>query len=239
MLGCSDVLSPSSVYKTLSGLLTHFRRPVVSPVHQFKMKFCIPKPLVEHLDSIPQGSVIKERGWITTNDLLYVQKKYLRHIPLSILLKGLEPYFDSKPKKRNYSPEFQAQLDKLRLKLEEDEYQQMVNRGKTKLEGDDTYKSPAQVWKEVNSYITNIINVLVTVFAVVWALWTWTSYNPTVFKLHYRVLICFFGGLLALVADVVVLNAFFRKINEAKSKERNKIEIKKVIDTVIIKKKSD
>jgi hypothetical protein len=198
------------------------------------MKYQIPKSLIAHLSTIPQGPTIKERHWITTNDLLYIQKAHLQDIPLSTLLKGLTPYTPTKPTKSSYSAEFQRLLDELKYKLEEQEYQEIIHRGKVK--NDEEYMTPSEVWRQVNSYITNIINVLVTVAAVAWAIWVWTSYNPAVFKLQYRVLLCFFGGLLALIADVVVLNSFFRKLDEAKQKESKKKEIKKIIETVVIKK---
>lgn len=200
------------------------------------MRYQLPRTLLAHLDTLPHGSTIKERQWITTNDLLYIQRAHLSHIPLSTILEGLTPY-SPKPVTRTYTPAFQKQLDALRSKVQEQEYQQIVHRGKTQV--DDDFVSPSQVWKEVNSYITNIINVMVTVLAVVWAVWTWTSYNTEVFKLHYRVLLCLFFGLLALVADVVVLNAFMRKMDEAKTKELRKKEFKKVIETVVIKKAMD
>lgn len=197
------------------------------------MKYQLPPALTQHLDSLPHGATIRDRQWITTNDLLYIHKTHLKHIPLSTLLRGLSPYSGPKNTTPKYTPQFQAQLDKLRLQLEEEEYQQIVNRGKTKI--DDDYMTPAQITKQINSYITNIVNVFVTVGATVWATWHWTGNNPIMFPLHYRVLLCLFFGLLLLVADVVVLNSFFRKIDEAKQVEKRKKVVTKIADMVVIR----
>ncbi|CDR37042.1 CYFA0S01e06722g1_1 [Cyberlindnera fabianii] len=195
-------------------------------------KFKLTPTLRDNLKGLPHSKTILERQWITTNDILYLHKKHLPHIPLSKLLKGLDVYNPPKATPK-YTPEFQKQLDKLRLQNEENEYQELVNRGKVKL--DEDYVSPADMAREIRSQITTMVNIIISVLSVVYAIWYWTS-NEAVFKLHYRVLLCLFFGILVLVAEVVVFNSYLRKMDEAKTTERKKREIKKVIESVIIKK---
>lgn len=191
-------------------------------------KYHITPFLESHLSQILHSETIKSRGWITTNDLIYISQHY--KLPLNKLIKGLSPYFEPPVPKRQYTPEFQSQLNKLQKKLDEEEYQELINRGKYKL--DEDYISPSEFAKEVKSQITTIVNILVSVLSVVYAIWYWTDNYQ--FNQAYRVLLCLFFGILILVAEVVVFNSYIRKIDEAKIKERKKKEVKKIIDTVII-----
>lgn len=191
-------------------------------------KYQITPFLESHLSQINHSETIKSRGWITTNDLIYISQHH--KFALTKLLKGLKPYNEPIKPKRQYTPEFQAQLNQLQRKLDEQEYQELINRGKYKL--DEDYISPSEFAKEVKSQITTIINILVSVLSVVYAIWYWTDNYQ--FNQAYRVLLCLFFGILVLVAEVVVFNSYIRKIDEAKTKEQKKKEVKKIIDTVII-----
>lgn len=190
-------------------------------------KYHITPYLESHLSIVDRSETIKSRGWITTNDLVYISQQY--KLSLVQLTRGLKVYTPPASKK-HYTPEFQSQLDQLRVRLEEQEYQDLINRGKYKL--DEDYVSPSEFAKEVKNQITTIVNILVSVVSVVYAIWYWTDNYQ--FNAGYRVLLCLFFGILVLVAEVVVFNAYIRKIDEARVKESKKKEIKKVIDTVII-----
>jgi len=191
-------------------------------------KFCIPSQLNPHLSKIPHSETIKSRGWITTNDLIYISQQY--NISLSSLTRNLKVYIPPPTPKRQYTPEFQAQLNKLHSQLEEKQYQELINKGKYNI--DDEYISPSDFAKEVKNQLTTIVNILVSVCSVVYAIWYWTDNYQ--FNQAYRVLLCLFFGILVLIAEVVVFNAYLRKIEEAKLKEQKKKEVKRVIDTVII-----
>ncbi|CCH46006.1 Vacuolar ATPase assembly integral membrane protein VPH2 [Wickerhamomyces ciferrii] len=191
-------------------------------------KFQIPKYLKDHIKDIPHGSTILKRNWITTNDLIYISQNH--NLPLTKLTNGLTPYIPP-PKTSSYTPEFQSQLNKLKYQLEEQEYQNLINKGHV----DNDYQTPNEMAKELKNQLTTILNIFVSVCSVVYAIWYWTKnyqFNPA-----YRVLICLFFGILILVAEVVVFNSYLRKIENAKLKEANKIEKKTIIDTIIIKPK--
>lgn len=138
----------------------------------------------------------------------------------------------SKPK----SPEFLRSMEMLRLQAKEEEYQRLVNPSPQvntlyEQKFDDRELTPAQAHKELKSQLTTIVNILISVASVVYAVWYWADSS---WKLQdsYRILLCLFFGILVLVAEVVVYMGYLNKIEEAKIKERKKKEVKKVITSI-------
>lgn len=132
--------------------------------------------------------------------------------------------------------EFLKSMELLRLKASEEEYRQLIKPKQeftTLYDEEDENFNPAQAHKEVKSHITTIFNILISVASVVYAIWYWTDSSWKI-KDSYRVLLCLFFGLLILVAEVVVYMSYLNKIDEAKIKERNKKEVKKVIRSVTL-----
>lgn len=131
--------------------------------------------------------------------------------------------------------EFLKSMELLKLKAKEEEYRRLVQPklAYTTLyqdDGDDDF-NPVKAHKETKSHITTIFNILISVGSVVYAIWYWTDSSWKI-RDSYRVLLCVFFGLLILVAEVVVYLSYLNKIEEAKIKERNKKEVKRVIRTV-------
>lgn len=189
-------------------------------------KYCIPEIIKDKLPTLPNGHVILERQWITTNDLIYIQQNYL-DIPLSDLTSNLKFYV--KTKEIKYDPRFKKQLDELKAKVDEHEYQSMLNKNYC---DDKDFISPAEMSKEVKNHITTIFNVLLSVVSVAYAVWYWSN-SSGYFSLSTRVLMSLFFALLTLIAEVVMFNAFNRRVEEAKDKERKKKEIKKVVERIL------
>lgn len=138
---------------------------------------------------------------------------------------------ESKPKTREYT----RLMERLRLEAKEKEYKQL---SQPKVDYDMLYEptgeepmTPAQMNKELKNYVTTIINILLSVVSVAYAIWYWTD---TSWKLEtsYRVLLSLFFGLVVLVAEVVVYLGYLNKIEEARKAERKKKEVKKVIKTI-------
>lgn len=172
-----------------------------------------------------------ERKWLTTNDLIFILKSSNKSLAD---IKPLRFYKEPLPEKPGYTPEFQKQLDEIRLRLQEEEYKQLINNNKNKF-GSISDDSPAPTFadinKEIKNQVTTIFNILLSVCSVVYAIWYWTqNYN----SLSTRVLMCLFFGLLVLVAEVVVFNSYLRKVDLAKKVERNKKEIKQIVETIVI-----
>lgn len=133
------------------------------------------------------------------------------------------------------SKEFIASMEKLRREAKEQEYQKLVrpteqyetlydNLGQESI-------TPAAASKELKSQITTIVNVLVSVVSVMYAVWYWTDSSMKL-QDSWRVLLSLFFGILVLVAEVVVYMGYLNRIEDAKVRERKKREVKKVVTTL-------
>ncbi|AJS39960.1 Vph2p [Saccharomyces cerevisiae YJM1083] len=180
-----------------------------------------------------------KRHAIPMQSLLFYVKEYRKDsdLPCSIkeLLKPLE--FEFKPKAvrgSHYSEDFKKNLEFLKYQEQELEYQSMVKRSKSvfSLQEDDEL-TPSQINKQIKEQVTTVFNVLVSVISVVVAIWYWTG-SSTNFPVHVRLLLCLFFGILVLVADVVVYNSYLKKLEEAKLKEKTKVEKKKVLSKITL-----
>ena len=174
-----------------------------------------------------------KRHAIPMQSLLFYVKEYRKDSDLQCsikeLLKPLE--FEFKPKAvrgSHYSEDFKKNLEFLKYQEQELEYQSMVKRSKSvfSLQEEDEL-TPSQINKQIKEQVTTVFNVLVSVISVVVAIWYWTG-SSTNFPIHVRLLLCLFFGILVLVADVVVYNSYLKKLEEAKVKEKTKVEKKKV-----------
>lgn len=176
--------------------------------------------------------------YISHQNLVLFYKDYKPTPTLIALIRSTKLYTpnlnvsnESRPK----SKEFMKSMEQLRLKEKEEEYQKLV---RPKQEFNTLYDNsleetitPAQAHKELKSQLTTIVNILISVGSVVYAIWYWTDSSM---KLQdgYRILLCLFFGILVLVAEVVVYMSYLSKIEEAKFKERNTLEIKKLVKTI-------
>ena len=180
-----------------------------------------------------------KRHAIPMQSLLFYVKEYRKDsdLPCSIkeLLRPLE--FEFKPKAvrgSHYSEDFKKNLEFLKYQEQELEYQSMVKRSKSvfSLQEEDEL-TPSQINKQIKEQVTTVFNVLVSVISVVVAIWYWTG-SSTNFPIHVRLLLCLFFGILVLVADVVVYNSYLKKLEEAKVKEKTKVEKKKVLSKITL-----
>ncbi|KAK9463845.1 endoplasmic reticulum-based factor for assembly of V-ATPase-domain-containing protein [Lipomyces oligophaga] len=146
-------------------------------------------------------------------------KKY----SLRNLLVGSGIYFPPKPIKK-VDPEYEARMQKLRVRYEEQEYQAMIA---------DTAPALATPFfeqmdsKEVKNQISVVINVLFSVVSVGYAVWTWGGANLSTGK---RLLLSLFGALIVLVAEVTLYIGYLQRIDDARQLERRKKEVKTIIN---------
>ncbi|ODQ81832.1 hypothetical protein BABINDRAFT_32012 [Babjeviella inositovora NRRL Y-12698] len=178
---------------------------------------------------------LKTKDYITHSELFEFYKSQSPTPAFADLLKSTSVYKPAKiveevPKTKEYL----KTMRQLRLRKEEEDYQRLVNPHVSTYDQnslrEDAPLTPAQATKELKSQITTIINILLSVGSVVYAIWYWTN---TSWKLNdaYRVLLCLFFGILVLVAEVVVFNGYLTKIDDAKKTERRKKEVKSVVET--------
>ncbi|KAG7730076.1 hypothetical protein KL933_001156 [Ogataea haglerorum] len=170
---------------------------------------------------------LRERGWISHNDLVCLIKS-----TDLVLIKDLSPYFDPPPQTPK-SPDFLKQMEKLKAQQEELEYQRLVG----SLPGQHGRPSVLQEAKEVKHQLTTIVNVLISVVSVAYAVWYWTG-SVNLFNDATRVLLALFAAILVLVAEVVVFGGYLRRVDEAKQRERKKKEVRKVVHSVTFTKKT-
>lgn len=202
---------------------------------QFKITESLKKKLIgipkDELDSIKDNEYIDHKQLIEiykkykpTNSLLELVKTSKMHIPNKNIV-------ESKPK----SKEFIQLMERLRREQKEKEYKKLVS-PKQQFEtlydnSNEEIITPSQMNKELKSNLTTIVNILISVGSVVYAIWYWTE-SSWGLPNSYRVLLCLFFGILVLVAEVVVYMGYINKIEDARTKEQNKKEVKKVIKTL-------
>ena len=141
-------------------------------------------------------------------------------------------YKETKVPGANYTKQFKQRLEYLKLKQDEDMYQDMIRKSNLRT-SDEDWVSPAQINKQIKEQITTVFNIIVSVLSVVVAIWYWTNSSMNASP-QYRILLCLFFGILVLIAEVVVYNSYLRKIDEAKDKEKTIEEKKKVIKNMVI-----
>ncbi|SCW04551.1 LAFE_0H16028g1_1 [Lachancea fermentati] len=190
--------------------------------------------LLKNLEGSSQAEEIIEKGSISMKTLIALHQEEWKTQSMKELLTPLEFQFKPKEEKRaNYTPEFREQLHRLKLLQDESEYQEMIKRDGIAAPRSDHEPTLAQMNKQVREQVTTVINVLISVGSVVWAIWYWTGSSSRM-QIHNRVLLCLFFGILVLVAEVVVYNSYLRKIEEARLRERKKKEKKKVVKKLML-----
>lgn len=147
----------------------------------------------------------------------------------------------------HYTPQFRSELRRLELIQKEQEYQGLIRKvdhlgiitpsGPRVAAPEDTEK-PSQLAKEIKEQISAVFNVGVTVFSAIWALWYWSGSSAS-FPDYLRVLLCLTGGIVVLIADIALYAGYKRKITEAKMRERQRKQVKRIINTISINKKED
>lgn len=114
-------------------------------------------------------------------------------------------------------------MNRLRIRLQEQEYQDMIASTVPEL-ATPFYESFDK--KELKNQLSVIINVLFSVVSVGFAVWTWAGSSLTTGK---RLLLSLFASFVVLIAEVTLYMGYLQRIEEAQKEERLKKEIKTVI----------
>lgn len=133
--------------------------------------------------------------------------------------------FKARPK----TAEYHALMENLREQQQEKEYRQLIGQP---TDGSTTLPSIGQEAKVVKEQLTTVFNILISAASVVAALWYWTKTGN--WKDSTRTLLCIFGGLLTLVAEVVVYLGYIRRVNEARLTEQQLKEVSYVVSSEVI-----
>ncbi|KAK9375696.1 endoplasmic reticulum-based factor for assembly of V-ATPase-domain-containing protein [Lipomyces chichibuensis] len=141
------------------------------------------------------------------------------------LLSGTQIYIPPKPEKKT-DPEYDARMNRLRARLQEQEYQEMIASAVPELSS--SFLEPFEK-KEIKQQISVIINIMFSVVSVAFAMWTWGGSSLTTGK---RLLLSMLAGLVVLLAEVTLYMGYIQRIDDARKKEKRTKEVKEVIRRV-------
>lgn len=186
---------------------------------------------------------------ISRSKLLILAKKY--HTSIWELVRGCEPYVTQDTKRAEFlarpkTEEYTQLMKKLREEQQEKEYQELIQShvthattrstlapiGTNGNSNTNTNTNFAHEAKIVKEQLTTVVNIVITAASVVAALWYWTGNGR--WNESWRVLLCVFGGLLTLIAEVVVYLGYIRRVNEARSQEQQLKEKTYIISSEVI-----
>ncbi|KAK6455460.1 endoplasmic reticulum-based factor for assembly of V-ATPase-domain-containing protein [Scheffersomyces xylosifermentans] len=200
--------------------------------------------ITPQLESILKASTLNQdtkdrvlaKKYISHTDLINFYKIHKPTATFIDLVKLTSMHIPNKNEKLEDYPKskhFIKSMEKLRLQEKEKEYRRLVNPNpeySTLYEEsyEDVPITPAQAHKELKAQMTTIVNILISVASVVYAIWYWTA-SSWGLQDSYRILLCIFFGLLVLVAEVVVYMGYLNKVEQARITERKKKEVKKVV----------
>ncbi|KAK9367245.1 endoplasmic reticulum-based factor for assembly of V-ATPase-domain-containing protein [Lipomyces kononenkoae] len=143
----------------------------------------------------------------------------------SKLLTGTQIYIPPKPEKKT-DPEYEARMKRLRARLQEQEYQEMIASAVPELSS--SFLEPFEK-KEFKQQISVIINVMFSVVSVGFAVWTWGGSG---LGTGQRLLLSMFAALVVLVAEVTLYLGYLQRIDDARKNEKRTKEVKEVIRSV-------
>ncbi|KAM3414091.1 ATP-dependent RNA helicase chl1 [Cercospora zeina] len=169
---------------------------------------------------------------------------------LDTLLKGANVYQPPPPPKPEPSDGYKRLMKRLREEEEQRQYERMINpavRPETfsqRFPNATTSFGPMAspiaeeidevTYADVNRQLVLIINVLVSIICTSVAVWM----AARRWSVPQRMALAFFSSTLVAVAEVVIYMGYIRRIKEAKTKERKKVEKKEILDTWVIDAKS-
>ncbi|KAF2213686.1 hypothetical protein CERZMDRAFT_39558 [Cercospora zeae-maydis SCOH1-5] len=204
----------------------------------------------EKLSTVEIGSPIEH------HELVEVSRFLVQNVPmaaeaaqewrLDTLLKGANVYQPPPPPKPEPSDEYKRLMKRLREEEEQRQYERMINspaRPETfsqRFPNATTSFGPTGssiadeidevTYADVNRQMVLIINVLVSIICTSVAVWM----AARRWSVPQRMALAFFSSTLVAVAEVVIYMGYIRRIKEAKTKERTKVEKKEILDTWVI-----
>jgi len=196
------------------------------------------------LDSPKEGDPISHAQLIHITKFLRTKNEVVH---LDQLLKGSTIYQPPKAGSGPKSSEYEQLMARLRKEEEARSYDRMLNPTSLHHQNNDfahilnqnkniaASQDDDLTYKEVNRQVSVIFNVLVTVICCGIAIWiaarSWSA--PP------RLALAMTGSLIVGIAEVVVYTGYLRRVNEAKSREKKKKEVKTVRDSWVIEPKKD
>ncbi|AGO10435.1 AaceriABL021Cp [[Ashbya] aceris (nom. inval.)] len=167
--------------------------------------------------------VAAARGWVTFGSLVVLCESGVATARETQELLGSLQLRPRAPRSSSYSDEFRAQLERLRAAAAEDEYRALT--GGVQQEQRSYGIGPAA--REVREQLAAVANVVLTAAGVAYGVW-WVARAAGLVS-ETSVLLALGCGLAALVADVAMYNMYHRKLDEARQRERQLREQRRVV----------
>lgn len=175
----------------------------------------------DSLLNLSKSSAEDYKLFISHADLVVLSKT--TSYPLSKLIVNSSIYHPPKPKAAPKSPEYLKLMKELRLQQQEREYQELVGNSFNK--NDHEFQTPGEIVKEVKEQLSTIVNVLLSVFSVGYAVWYWSG-TSTHWQVPTRTLMSVLAALIVVVAETGVYLGYKHRIFEARRVEQAKKEVK-------------
>lgn len=155
-----------------------------------------------------------QRKWISHKELIELARGLPDPWNLRGLLRGTSVYTEPPSPPAPKTKEFIQHMEKIRNDVAEREYQELISRPNDK---PFPVLDPREV-KDTKEQLTTIVNIIVSIVSVGFALWYWSSS----FSDPSRVLLAVFGSIATAFAEVVVYMGYRRRIDEAREIENPK-----------------
>ena len=159
--------------------------------------------------------------FISHKDLIVLSKT--TSYSLSKLVVNSSIYHPPKAQPAPKTAEYLKLMEQLRLQQQEREYQELV--GVSFKSEADRIETPGAMVKEVKEQLSTIVNVLLSVFSVGYAVWYWSG-TSTHWAVPTRTLMSVLASLLVVVAETGVYLGYKYRISEARKAEQAKQEVK-------------
>lgn len=169
---------------------------------------------------------------------------------LNALLRNTTIYVPPPPPKKQQTPEYHALMARLRAEEEARSYERMLNPPLTRETFTQRFPSSRNrmpehftigvdevddvSYEEVHRQIILIINVLISIVCV--AVFVWVAARH--WSVGKRLGLSMVSSLAVAIAEVVVYSGYVRKVQEAKTAEKKKPEIKEIVASWVLDRKS-
>ncbi|KAG5367329.1 Vacuolar ATPase assembly integral membrane protein [Yarrowia sp. C11] len=225
---------PTALTPTQKLLKLSPESPSISHVDLINLSKALQKKIKGKLRLKPQNGVFEGSKATRTHEYGPFNLPYLLH--------GTSVYSPPPPEKKKKTREFMRILETQKRLLEEADYQQLlVDKSAPEITTrglndhlvhaeDVSAPSISQQTKQLKHQMTTIFNIGLSVVSVSYAIWYWTKSSAGM-GVSARALLAIWGGLLILVAEVVVYGRYVRKTTEARVTERKKKETKQIVST--------
>ncbi|KAG4304634.1 hypothetical protein PORY_002027 [Pneumocystis oryctolagi] len=146
-----------------------------------------------------------------------------RKSSLNYILKGTYVYHEQK--KIQEKTHKQKEMSKIYSIAKEIEYQRLIGENSFYYKNKEPNKYEFQL---IKSQICTIINILVSIFSIITAVWIWSKH----WTISARVVSAISSGVLIAIAEIFIYNQYLSKVEEKHKLEKKINEKKEIINSI-------